>query len=303
MTSQQRLGRGFPLFPILLIALGSLLLLQTTGVLSWNLWGSIWRLWPVLIIAIGINIILGARMPWVAGALIAAVLAIGIALAAFTGPFADTGFRGDVEVISSFHELLGDAESVDVNIDFGAGELKLNSLPAGSTNLVEAEFHGREAEVSVNRSDGSADLDISNGDFSFDFFRVNDGAEWEVSLSPSPGMSIDLTAGATEMDLDLSRLKVNYLSIDAGAADIEVVMPADAGHVDANVKVGAADLLIIIPEGVGARIDAETAAGSLSIDHGRFPKQGDIYVSPDFDLLANRIYMTIASGASSVEIR
>ena len=302
MTSQH-LRRGFPLFPLLLISLGGLLLLQTTGVLSWNLWASIWRLWPVLLIAIGINIIFGARMPWVAGALIAAVLAVGVALTSFSGAFTVNGFRNGIEEVGSFHELLGETESVGVNVNFGAGEFRLDSLPPGSPNLIEAEFRGREAEVSVNRFDRSADLDISNGDFSFDFFRDNGGAEWSVSLSSSPGMSIDLDAGATEMDLDLTHLKVNYLSIDAGAADIEVVMPADAGNVDANIKIGAADLLIIIPEGVGARIDAETAAGSLSIDQGRFRKQGDFYISPDFEQLANKIDLTIVSGASSVEIR
>lgn len=303
MTSQQ-LRRGFPLLPLLLIALGGLLLLQTTGVLSWNLWASIWRLWPVLLIAIGINIILGARMPWAAGALIAAVLAVGAALTAFSGAFVSNGFRNDIEVMGSLHELLGETESVGVNIKFGAGDLILDSLPPDSPNLFEAEFRGREAEVSVNRSDGSADLDISNHDFSSDFFlTTNDRATWNVSLSPSPDMFLDMDAGATEMRLDLTHLKVNGLSIDAGAADIEIVMPADAGHVDADIDIGAANLLIIIPEGVGARIDADTAAGSLSIDQGRFPKQGYIYVSPDFNVLANKIDLTIDSGASSVEIR
>lgn len=295
--------RGFPLFPIFLIALGFLLLLQTTGVLSWHLWAGIWRLWPVLIIAIGINIILGERMPWVAGILIAAVLAVGVALAAFSGAFVGNGFRSDIEVISSFEELLGETESVDVNINFGAGELILDSLPPGSPKLVEANFQGREAEVSVNRRDRSADLDISTGNFSFDFFRNNDRAIWNVALSPIPNMSLDLDAGASEMTLDLSRLKVYDLSIDAGAADIEIVMPSDAGRVNADIDIGAADLLITIPEGVGARIDADTAVGSLSIDQGRFRKQGDFYLSPDFEQLANRIYLTIDSGASSVEIR
>ena len=302
MTSRRWTG-GFPLFAVLLIALGVLLLLQTTGILSWNLWAGIWRLWPVLLVAIGINIIFGARMPWVAGILIAAVLAIGIALAVFSGAFAINGFSRGVETISSFHELLGETESVGVNINFGAGELTLDSLPSGSANLVEADFRGRGAEVSVNRSDGTADLDISNGDFSFDLFRNNEGATWDVSLSPSPGISLDLDAGATEMRLDLTHLKVNDLSIDAGAADIEIVMPADAGNVNADIDIGAADMLIIIPEGVGARIDADTAAGSISIDEGRFPKQDDLYTSPDFDVLANKIDLTIDSGASSVEIR
>ena len=302
MTSRRWTG-GFPLFAVLLIALGVLLLLQTTGILSWNLWAGIWRLWPVLLIAIGINIIFGARMPWVAGILIAAVLAIGIALAAFSGAFVINGFSRGVDTISSFHELLGETESVGVNINFGAGELRLDSLPPGSPNLVEADFQGREAEVSVNRFDRSADLDISNGDFDFGFLRINDRAIWDVSLSPSPTMFLDLNAGASEMTLDLSKLKVHDLSIDAGAADIEIVMPSDAGNVNADIDIGAADLIIIIPEGVGARIDADTAAGSLSIDQGRFRKQGDFYLSPDFEELANRIYLSIDSGASSVEIR
>ncbi|MYC05659.1 MAG: hypothetical protein F4X57_00495 [Chloroflexi bacterium] len=302
MTSRRWTG-GFPLFAVLLIALGGLLLMQTTGVLSWNLWAIIWRLWPILLIAIGINIILGARMPWVASVLIAAVLAVGIALAAFSGAFTINGFRNGTEEIGSFHELLGETESVGVNINFGAGELRLDSLPPGSPNLVEADFQGREAEVSVNRFERSAALDISNGDFDFGFLRINDRAIWDVSLSPSPTMFLDLNAGASEMTLDLSRLKVHDLSIDAGAADIEIVMPSDTGNVNADIDIGAADLIIIIPEGVGARIDADTAAGSLSIDQGRFRKQGDFYLSPDFEVLANRIYLSIDSGASSVEIR
>ena len=302
MTSQH-LRRGFPLFPLLLISLGGLLLLQTTGILSWHLWASIWRLWPVLLIAIGINIILGARMPWLAGVLIAAVLAAGVALTAFSGAFTTNGFGNDIVATATFDELLGETESVGVNINFGAGELRLDSLPPGSPNLVEADFQGREAEVSVNRFDRSADLDISNGDFDFGFLRINDRAIWDVSLSPSPTMFLDLNAGASEMTLDLSKLKVHDLSIDAGAADIEIVMPSDAGNVNADIDIGAADLIIIIPEGVGARIDVDTAAGSLSIDQGRFRKQGDFYLSPDFEELANRIYLSIDSGASSVEIR
>ena len=267
------------------------------------MWASIWRLWPVLLISIGINIIFGARMPWVAGALIAAVLAVGIALTAFSGGFTTNGFRNDIVATATVDEMLGETESVGVNINFGAGDLILDSLPPGSPNLVEANFQGREAEVSVKRSNRSADLNISTVDFSFDFFRNNNRAKWNVSLSPSPNVFLDLNAGASEMTLDLSRLKVNDLSIDAGAADIEVVMPSDAGHVTADMDIGAADLLIIIPEGVGARIDVDTAAGSLSIDQGRFQKQGDFYLSPDFEELANRIYLSIDSGASSVEIR
>ena len=132
--------------------------------------------------------------PWRAHALarraslISAVLAVGVALTAFSGAFTTNGFGNDIVATATFDELLGETESVGVNINFGAGELRLDSLPPGSPNLVEADFQGREAEVSVNRFDRSADLDISNGDFDFGFLRINDRAIWDVSLSPSPTM-------------------------------------------------------------------------------------------------------------------
>ena len=155
----------------------------------------------------------------------------------------------------------------------------------------------------VSRSHGSAELDISTSDFSYELIRNNIGAMWDVSLSSSPGMSIDVDAGASEMTLDLRQLNVDKLSIDAGAADLEVTMPASAGEVRADIDVGAADILVIIPEGVGAMIDVSTAVGSLSVDQVRFPRQGNIYVSPNFSSLANRIHLNIDSGASDIKVR
>ena len=303
MTSQGWRG-GFPLFALLLIALGILLLLQTTGVLPWELWRSIWRLWPLLLIAIGINIIFGRRMPWLAGVLIGIVMLIGVGIGIFFIAYVDNSFRNDLVTTALYEYPLGEVKSADVRIDFGAGELGLHSLPDGSTNLVEANFRNRNADISIDRSGDSAKLRISNPDSVFEFFDwQDDGATWSVSLSPRPRLSIDLDTGASDTYLDLRRLRVSDLSIDAGATDMEVIMPAGAGNVNADIDVGAASIVIVIPEGVGAWIDADTAVGSLSIDHGRFPKQGDIYISPDFDVLANRIYLTINSGASSVEIR
>ena len=57
-----RRRHGIPTGAIILVIVGVVLLLQTTGVVSWDLWLNLWRFWPVLIIAIGINVFLGRRM-------------------------------------------------------------------------------------------------------------------------------------------------------------------------------------------------------------------------------------------------
>jgi hypothetical protein len=48
--------RGSVVWPLLLIAIGSILLLQNLGLLPGNLWGQIWRLWPLALVLIGLEL-------------------------------------------------------------------------------------------------------------------------------------------------------------------------------------------------------------------------------------------------------
>ncbi len=59
MARQRR--RGIPVFALLLVLVGGVPLLQNLGVIPWEQW----RLWPVLIIAFGVNLIVeGAHPGW-----------------------------------------------------------------------------------------------------------------------------------------------------------------------------------------------------------------------------------------------
>jgi len=52
--------RGFSaLGPAILIGLGIIFLLNTLDILPWSVWGSLWRFWPIILILIGIEILLG----------------------------------------------------------------------------------------------------------------------------------------------------------------------------------------------------------------------------------------------------
>ena len=57
--------RGIRLFwPIVLIGVGSILLLTNLGVITGNPWAIIFQLWPVLLIALGLEILLGGSTGW-----------------------------------------------------------------------------------------------------------------------------------------------------------------------------------------------------------------------------------------------
>ena len=44
--------------PLVIIAVGVVLLLNTTGTVPWSVWGQLGRLWPVAIILLGASLLL-----------------------------------------------------------------------------------------------------------------------------------------------------------------------------------------------------------------------------------------------------
>lgn len=140
-------------------------------------------------------------------------------------------------------------------------------------------------------------------DVGFPFFGNPSDVVWELSFSTEASLTIDLDGGAASMTLDLSDLRAKELNLDIGATDLEIIMPAHAGHVVADIDAGAASIDIVIPVGVAANIGPTSVVGLFDIDEERFPRAGDSYVSPGYDTAANRIDLEIDAGASSITIR
>jgi hypothetical protein len=49
---------------MILIFIGCVFLLQNTGYLPPNFWMSLWRLWPVVLVLAGLELLLAQRVPW-----------------------------------------------------------------------------------------------------------------------------------------------------------------------------------------------------------------------------------------------
>jgi hypothetical protein len=58
MDNSDRWQGGF-MWPLILITAGVVFLLNNFGVLPWNSWDSIWRLWPLLLVVWGLQAIFG----------------------------------------------------------------------------------------------------------------------------------------------------------------------------------------------------------------------------------------------------
>ncbi len=289
-------SNGVPIIAVVLVIFGGLLLLQTTGAVSWGVWDNLWRFWPVAIIVLGISLLLGRTSPWLASLLIA-----GLLLGSVAGAWIITERHQDL-MVTSLTEPVGGVTSVEAKIAFGAGKLVIDSLYQGSPNLVEADLKtpGQQAEATFRRANDHGILDISMEGQRF--LRVSD-ADWRVSLSRDVPLALDLDGGAATVQMDLRHLQVRQLDVSTGASNVEITLPQRAGDVQAHIGAGAADIIVNVPEGVAARINKNSGLASFTVDTTRFPERNGYYQSPDYDTARDRVALDIRAGAAKVRVR
>ena len=297
---EDRRRRGLPLGGILLIVAGVVLLLQMLDVLPWDIWWNIWRFWPVLLVMLGVGILLGRRVPLLSSAIAASLLVGAVGGAAWI-----TYNQDDGETVTELKEPLGNAMSLDLTLRFGAGTITLGELPAGSPNLVEAVFRGAGPSSGANSTlDHSGDrVDLILENVSQGFWRPSTNNAWEIKIAQGVAVNLIAQSGASDMDLDLEMLDVTNLDLDAGAADVDVILPGKTEFTSVSIDIGAADLRVTVPQGVAARIDTDTALSSVSIDQSRFPKTNGHNQSPGYDTAQYRVDLNIDAGVASIQVR
>jgi hypothetical protein len=63
------------------------------------------------------------------------------------------------------------------------------------------------------------------------------------------------------------------------------------------------NLEITVPDGAAVKIKTDANMSAVSIDKGRFPKQGDYYISPGYDTALNSVSLNISCNVSRLIIK
>jgi hypothetical protein len=295
--------RGGFVWPLILITLGVIFLLSNLGMLSWNVWDLIWRLWPVLLIAIGLDILFGRRSA--VGTLIVLLLVIVLVGGLVWYAVAQSPLAvGQTLTTDRVVQERADATSAEVQLSFGAGQLRIGAL-GDSGNLIEGTVvtgPGERAVRDFRVEGGVARFTLRSEGVPVGLWgRRGDYRRWSLDLSPSVPMVLEISTGVGQSTLDLSALKVTGLKVSSGVGETEVRLPG-RGRVSAKVSGGIGKLTITVPDGMAARIHASTGLGSLSIS-SRFARQDDVYVSSNYFTAEDRIDLDISGGVGEIVIR
>lgn len=286
--------------PILLILLGVLLLLDNLNIIAGIDWSTIWRLWPVLLIALGLEIILGRRVSFgtLVLLLVAVVVVGGIV---WWSVIMSTGER----TAKTFTWERGSTERAELEVNVGVGELKAEGSE-DMADLLSADLDlapGIRAEERLDTVSDIARGRISSSGqfFGLPYFLGGKPSQWNLKLNDRVRWDLNVNTGVGETALDLAELRVGDMTVDAGIGSVRITMPRRGGT-EATIKVGIGEVEITFPEGVQARVRVEHGIGDLTIG-SRFVRRGDYLETEGFDQAESYIDLRIDVGIGSVTVR
>jgi hypothetical protein len=249
---------GWGLF---LVLLGAIPLLVQQGVLTKDMVARAWTLWPLLLIAAGIGLLL-RRTPFdfVGGLLSAVTLGI-LGGALLAGGFVPFGACGGDTTGPAFPARQGDlGGSATVELGQNCGDL---SVATASGNTWRVEGQASDSPPSVDA--GVDHLRVTSADRSgLDFLQSSD--RWTVSLPATPRLDLTATvnAGTGRFDLAGANLGQVRLTVNAGSLVLDLSHVASIGGLDVQLN-AVADPQILLPNvALTGSINAN-AAGNIRL--------------------------------------
>jgi hypothetical protein len=283
--------------------LGALFLLNNLGWLSWNVWQMLFTLWPVWLIAVGLDILIGRRSVW--GSLLVLVVVIGI-VGVLTVVYSVQPLATNTWTSETVSQALAGATRADIEIAFTTGSLRIQAAPEDAA-LIEGTLNVRQNErvtrdFSVNGDTAYFKLRGQNTDSGpwWGWGKERDKV-WSLQLNRTVPLRLKVNTGVGTSTLNLESLNVTSLDVNAGVGRTVLTLP-NHGQLSAQVDGGVGETEVTIPEGMAAKIRVRTGLGNTQVN-SRYQRQGDYYLSPNYDTATNRVELTVNGGIGSITIR
>jgi hypothetical protein len=265
--------------PTIFIAIGAVILLDNLNIVQWNVWQVILSLWPVLIIAIGLDLLVARRSIW--GAVLALIL-LAIILGGSLWVMALGSPAGTAAESEQVVQALSGAERAVVQVDPAVAALKigamqdetnLDSLVQGTVQM--SNIGAFQQEYNLVGNTGYLNL-RREGDASFSFSLRGSDWVWNLAFNPQIPLELSINMGAGSVNLDLSGLQVTDVNVQMGVGRTEVVLPDQDGPLTVNIQGAVGEMIVYIPAQKAVRLNSNTGLAAISVPDG-YTQDGSVY--------------------------
>lgn len=298
---------------MILLGIGLFFLAINLGYLSHHVWWSLIRLWPVFIIAIGIEMIFRGG-----GLRFLAFLSPLIIAGAFIYAAASDNHYSDFNWYYSFDsddydysrdskrfefEREDSLKSLQVNFDFTAGQIWVGPT---SRSLFSGDFeYWRESpSCKMERDASAAKIFIkSQENYHWRFWnKKHSNNDARVFIGDYLPVDIRLKSAAASVDMDLADMIVDNVKIDAGASDVSLKLGCRSSNIKVKVDSGASKVNISVPYDMGIRLDIDAVISPTHFRGISLKKVSGGYESDNYSTASCKADINLDSGVSSIEL-
>jgi len=213
----------------------------------------------------------------------------------------DTAARVGALQTESKSVELGDAKSVSVEINLGAGDL---TLTGGAEKLMEAAFTYNVAKIKpeVTYTDGTLVVRQPETNGMPALLGITDFRnEWNLRLNNGVPIDLSVDVGGGTSTLQLAGLSLTGLDVSLGAGIYTVDLSGDwARNMDVTIDAGAASLTLQLPKSVGVRVKVES--GPHTIEATGLTKDGEFYTNAAYGLSDVTIQVDLQAGIGTINL-
>lgn len=280
---------------LLFAGFGAVLLAGNLGYISITTWDLISKAWPLILIGIGLDIIIGRRTLGrvLLGLGLAAILVVGLVwISNFAGP---NGSR-----FQDFKQKYQNENYLIFNIQRTAGVVQVSgiapvdALVQGKINLLRNE----KFEPTVEKSTSSTLVEVKNDESTFPgTSRPSENSAWQFAINEKPVLTLNSKVIMGENQIDVRGLNLKSLKVETTMGKT-VLYLADIPGADVEISGAMGEIVVFIPKEAAVRIQVDKAIGGLTVP-GNFIREGKQVKSPGYQTgkPATEVKTNLAIGA------
>ncbi len=283
--------------PLFWFGLGSLIIFYNLGYIQIDIWQALLILWPVMFIALGVDMIFGRR------SLVWSMVGIGVIILLLVGAFLLFNSRTQTltsGLAESVFEL-ADVNELEVNISSSMGSViveaahqvegdtKLVITSAGITEQVKDQ-KGAHVEITIT-DDGSMDFPG----------KLANEWQWVINIPTNIRSMLNIDLGLGTTYLDLENTLITDLTAEFGVGSTELDVPYDnqfSGKLDGGMGL----IFVNIPQNLPMKVSSDSALVLFDVP-ANYRKTETGYVSSNYRSDNDYAELFLNLGIGSVVIR
>lgn len=284
--------------PVFMFTLGFVFLVNNFGWLAGPAWDTLWRLWPVMVIAIGVDIMIGRRTLWLSALGLLAVLVLLVGLVWLMGDGL-TVFSGQPIPDENISQPVGSAQNARISLAPATGQVSVVAASDDALLLSGAINYATENDV---RSDYHQQGDTAVYELKSHSTAIMPGSRrgWDLAINAQIPTQLEVSMGAGEVELDLTGTQVTALDASQGVGNLAVTLPAGVA-MQADVSQAIGQISIQVPAEAALRVEVSKAISSLNIPPN-FERRGDYYYSPGYETADERLELSLSQAIGNISI-